>query len=80
MTVQPTGQGLFACFGRHTGYGGYGSWKRGSRQVLVYEDTIEHEIKTWVRLEDRSISGSVVLNSTYGFDVYPKADNSKTYR
>lgn len=46
----------------------------------MYEDTIEHEIKTWVRLEDRSISGSVVLNSTYGFDVYPKADNSKTYR
>ncbi|KAJ9620273.1 hypothetical protein H2203_008038 [Taxawa tesnikishii (nom. ined.)] len=32
-----TGNGLDLCFGRHSGYGGYGSWMRGSRQVKIRE-------------------------------------------
>jgi|UPI000581A88A DNA repair exonuclease SbcCD nuclease subunit len=62
--------GLHLCFGRHSGYGGYGSWERGAR---VYEFSLpvnatssyNHTFpdilsslrwKTWVRLE----SGSMV--------------------
>ncbi|KAF2177690.1 Metallo-dependent phosphatase [Zopfia rhizophila CBS 207.26] len=71
-TTPPTGNNLHLCFGRHTGYGGYGSWTRGARQVVVYEQTLgEKEVETWIRLEDESISGHVMLNATYGEDVYP---------
>jgi len=65
-----TGNGLFLCFGRHSGYGGYGQWKRGSRQIKVRMDSLGKEVQTWIRLEDGSISGSVVLNTTYGSDNY----------
>ncbi|OQN99447.1 hypothetical protein B0A48_14424 [Cryoendolithus antarcticus] len=66
-----TGNGLDLCFGRHTGYGGYGSWMRGSRQVLVTEETLkQRSVQTWTRLEDGSESGRVVLNGTYGRDEY----------
>ncbi|KEF57779.1 uncharacterized protein A1O9_05699 [Exophiala aquamarina CBS 119918] len=68
-------QPLFACFGRHTGYGGYGRWMRGSRQILL---TSDGEIETWIRLEDGDVSGRVSLNSTYGQDIYPKARKAFT--
>lgn len=64
-----TGNGLDLCFGRHSGYGGYGSWMRGSRQVKIREGV--GQVETWIRLEDGSVSGRVVLNGTYGRDVYP---------
>lgn len=70
-----TGGSLFACFGRHTGYGGYGHWMRGSRQVLLREDG---ELETWVRLEDGDVSGHVVLNTTFGADVYPEVKKAFT--
>lgn len=54
-------------------YGGYGSWIRGSRQILLTEG--RDAIETWVRLEDGSISGSVVLNSTYGRDSYSAVED-----
>jgi hypothetical protein len=66
-----TGDGLFLCFGRHTGHGGYGSWRRGSRQIMLREETLGKEVETWIRLEDSSISGKVTLNGTYGVDNYP---------
>lgn len=66
-----TGNGLDLCFSRHTGYGGYGSWTRGSRQILVSLDTLGNSTETWSRLEDGSITGSVTLNSTFGSDQYP---------
>ena len=69
--MRSTKQGLFHCFGRHSGYGGYGSWVRGSRQILLREKTLSEEVVTWIRLEDTSISGNVVLNATYGEDKYP---------
>ncbi|KAK3115545.1 hypothetical protein LTR53_004992 [Teratosphaeriaceae sp. CCFEE 6253] len=66
------GNGLDLCFGRHSGYGGYGSWTRGSRQILVTEDLLKHGVvETWNRLESGDVSGSVVLNGTYGRDRYP---------
>ena len=71
----------FFCFGRHTGYGGYGHWMRGSRQIVLSEAALSSsmpEVETWSRLEDRTESGHVVLNKTYGTDQYPKVDNEKT--
>lgn len=59
------------CFGQHTGYGGYGSWARGSRQVFVSEALLENfEAETWIRLERGEVVGRVVLNSTFGEDRY----------
>lgn len=80
-----TGPGLALCFGRHSGYGGYGSWTRGSRQVVLDERVLrgsggsvkKREVETWVRLEDRTVSGRVVLNATYGEDRYQAVN--KTY-
>jgi hypothetical protein len=75
-----SGNGLFFCFAGHTGYGGYGSWMRGSRQILLNESTLGKEVQTWIRLEDSTISGEVVLNSTYGRDWYPAVEKKTSYR
>lgn len=45
MSVVGTGKAL--CFGRHTGYGGYGQWWRGSRQILLdAEDLKDQAVRT----------------------------------
>jgi Calcineurin-like phosphoesterase len=65
------GNGMCFCFGRHTGYGGYGNWARGSRQILLREEkNLGKETETWIRLENGRAQGRVVLNETYGKDVY----------
>lgn len=66
-----TGNGLDLCFSRHTGYGGYGDWKRGSRQILLSLDSLGSSIETWNRIDDGSFTGLVTLNSTFGKDKYP---------
>lgn len=80
MTV--AGRGLNVCFGQHTGYGGYGSWERGSRQILVTRARLasarERAVDTWIRLESGAVVGRVSLNSTYGQDRYPATPNTKT--
>jgi hypothetical protein len=55
-------QGVWLCYGRHSGYGGYGSWRRGSRVLEFCTATATPErgfqqsptptLETWVRLED----------------------------
>ncbi|KAJ5232848.1 hypothetical protein N7468_005804 [Penicillium chermesinum] len=73
------GNGMHICFGQHTGYGGYGDWIRGSRQILVRESDLEEGIlETWIRLESDNIVGAVTLNATYGEDTYPQTPNQKT--
>lgn len=73
------GKGVNVCFGQHTGYGGYGRWIRGARQILVTQEMLKHgEVGTWIRLEDQSVVGSVTLNSTYGRDWYDKTPNKHT--
>ena len=64
-----SGNGIFLCFGRHTGYGGYGRWTRGSRQVVL-NLAAPGEVETWVRLESKRVTGRVTLNDTYGTDQY----------
>ena len=62
---------MFFCLGRHTGYGGYSHWMRGSRTIEVDVEGLKNgEVKTWIRLEDGSMSETVVLNSSYGQDMY----------
>ncbi|KAL4911730.1 Metallo-dependent phosphatase-like protein [Aspergillus aurantiobrunneus] len=74
------GNGLNLCFGQHSGYGGYGSWIRGSRQVLVSEATLDAgELDTWIRLESGDVVGSVSLNASYGKDWYPATPNDMTH-
>lgn len=72
------GDGVVLCFDRHSGYGGYGTWTRGSRQILLKEKTLGSQTNTWVRLEDKTISGAVTLNSTYGTDSYPAVVDTYT--
>jgi len=63
------------CFGKHTGYGGYGAWKRGSRIVkLTFGVARDMKVETWVRMESGLVIQKVGLNSTYGVDVYPTDD------
>lgn len=78
MTVQ--GNGMHLCFGQHSGYGGYGSWTRGSRQVIMTEKLLSSlEVDTWIRLETGNVVGSVTLNSTYNHDLYPATKNTHTH-
>lgn len=79
MDVMPANN-VSLCFGQHTGYGGYGNWERGSRQVMVSKNGLaKFEADTWIRLESGNIVGRVSLNSTYGQDRYPRTNNSMTY-
>ncbi|KAM4060481.1 calcineurin-like phosphoesterase [Hirsutella rhossiliensis] len=79
MTV--TGNGVNLCFGQRSGYGGYGHWIRGSRQVRVSRDKLRTaaEAETWIRLETGDFVGSVTLNASYGKDWYPATPNDMTY-
>ena len=77
MTV--AGNGINLCFGQHTGYGGYGNWTRGARQVLVSQQKLENlEVDTWIRLETGDVVGSVALNATYGHDWYPATPDTRS--
>ncbi|KFK38403.1 hypothetical protein AALP_AA3G108400 [Arabis alpina] len=52
---------LWLCFARHTGYGGYGNWPRGSRILEITE--MPFSIKSWIRMEDGSVHSEVNLTS-----------------
>ena len=43
------------CYGRHTGYGGYGRQKRGARIIQLESNKSMFKIKTWLRMEDGSV-------------------------
>ncbi|KAJ5614291.1 hypothetical protein N7528_007945 [Penicillium herquei] len=73
-----SGNGINMCYGRHTGYGGYGNAKRGGRQIMLNEETLHEEVETWIRLEDGTISAHVTLNGTYGHDKYASAARKMT--
>lgn len=73
-----SGNGLNMCYGRHTGYGGYGNAKRGGRQIMLNEETLHDEVETWIRLEDGQISAHVTLNGTYGHDEYSSVSQKAT--
>eukprot|EP01089_Gocevia_fonbrunei_P022013 TRINITY_DN873_c0_g1_i2.p1 TRINITY_DN873_c0_g1~~TRINITY_DN873_c0_g1_i2.p1 ORF type:complete len:275 (+),score=39.15 TRINITY_DN873_c0_g1_i2:207-1031(+) len=50
-------ENIYLCYGRHTGYGGYGNWARGSRIIEIeYNSSLSHfVVSTWVRMEDSTI-------------------------
>ncbi|KAL4916360.1 Metallo-dependent phosphatase-like protein [Aspergillus aurantiobrunneus] len=72
------GNGLKMCFGRRTGYGGYGDWARGGRQIVLREKVGEAPIETWIRLEGETVSAQVTLNSTYGRDRYVESRGTRS--
>ncbi|KAK0610138.1 Metallo-dependent phosphatase-like protein [Bombardia bombarda] len=77
MTIK--GNGINLCFGQHSGYGGYGSWIRGARQVVVSQEKLKDwVVDTYIRLESGASVGAVTLNSTYGKDSYPATPNDRT--
>ncbi|KAF5234558.1 hypothetical protein FAUST_7538 [Fusarium austroamericanum] len=74
------GNGIHLCYGQHSGYGGYGDWIRGAREIVVTEDMLEkNEVETYIRLESGDVVGKVMLNSTYNEDHYPATPNTMTY-
>ncbi|URD73618.1 Calcineurin-like phosphoesterase [Musa troglodytarum] len=52
---------LWLCFARHTGYGGYGDWPRGSRILSMTEQPFS--IESWIRMEDGTKHSHVILSS-----------------
>ncbi|UNI18057.1 hypothetical protein JDV02_004353 [Purpureocillium takamizusanense] len=78
MTVR--GSGVNLCYGQHSGYGGYGDWARGGRQILVSREKLrELSVDTHIRLETGDVVGAVTLNSTFNQDSYPATPDIKTY-
>jgi hypothetical protein len=50
------------CYGRHTGYGGYGDWMRGARIIrLKFDNDSTFTITTWLRMENggQEIQGQI---------------------
>jgi len=69
----------FLCFTKHSGFGGYGDWRRGVRQIeLRFDGQGGVSVRTWVRMQFREegdvvfpqVVTNVTLNATYGEDVY----------
>lgn len=58
----PYNNTLHVCFGRHSGYGGYGGWDRGARvyrlELTVEEDEHNFAWSSYVRLESGDIVNS----------------------
>jgi hypothetical protein len=52
----------YICYARHTGYGGYGNWKRGVRIISLNMSQIL-EIKTWIHMDDDAIEDEIMLSS-----------------
>ncbi|TKA46788.1 hypothetical protein B0A54_03744 [Friedmanniomyces endolithicus] len=78
--MEVRGSGVNLCFGQHSGYGGYGNWVRGSRQVLVDQRKLGGgEVETWIRLESGEVVGRVELNATYGVDLYAETPDTMTH-
>eukprot|EP01132_Coremiostelium_polycephalum_P010770 gene10770-13187_t len=46
-------QDIELCFGRHSGYGGYGTWERGARVIELFKTPFESSISysTWITYE-----------------------------
>ncbi|XP_002988005.2 LOW QUALITY PROTEIN: probable inactive purple acid phosphatase 16 [Selaginella moellendorffii] len=59
----PGSGGLWLCFARHSGYGGYGSWTRGARVIELSENSGEKP-RTWIRLEDGRVVGELELDKS----------------
>ncbi|KAJ3494952.1 hypothetical protein NLG97_g3737 [Lecanicillium saksenae] len=76
-----TGNGVNLCFGQHSGYGGYGNWIRGARQIRINRAALKKKqaAQTWIRLENGATVGAVTLNSTFNHDRYPPTEDDKTY-
>ena len=65
----------FLCFCKHAGYGGYGDWNRGVRQIRMrFDERGQMSVDTWVRMQQGDVITSVSLNETYGEDVYDTED------
>lgn len=69
----------FLCFCKHSGYGGYGSWNRGVRQIeMSFPQSVsekgEMQLNTWVTMAQGERVTRVSLNETYGQDVYATDD------
>ncbi|CAH9100746.1 unnamed protein product [Cuscuta europaea] len=52
---------LWLCYARHTGYGGYGNWDRGSRIIEITPHPFT--LKSWIRMENGTVHSQVVLSS-----------------
>ncbi|KAF4977606.1 hypothetical protein FZEAL_5890 [Fusarium zealandicum] len=74
------GNGLHLCYGQHSGYGGYGDWVRGAREIVVTQDKLQDlVVDTHIRLETGDVVGAVTLNSTYNTDHYPAMPGVEAY-
>ncbi|KAM5349367.1 hypothetical protein ACJ41O_005872 [Fusarium nematophilum] len=74
------GNGIHLCFGQKSGYGSYGDWMKGAREIVVTQDKLKDGVvDTHIRLESGDVVGAVTLNSTYNEDWYPAVPDIKTY-
>lgn len=49
------------CFGRHSGYGGYGDYARGTRVLKLTRRDGKITVSTWIRMEDGTINSAETL-------------------
>jgi len=57
-----TYDGIQLCYGRHSGYGGYGNWERGARVIELTENSSSWTLNTWIRFEDGRLQTEGVLH------------------
>ncbi|KAF4978178.1 hypothetical protein FZEAL_5423 [Fusarium zealandicum] len=78
--MEIAGSGINLCYGQHTGYGGYGDWIRGGRQLVFTQEGLkDNAFDTHILLESGEVVGSISLNSTFNSDSYESTPNQKSY-
>lgn len=63
----PSGTGPILCFGRHSGYGGYGKWDRGARVLGLQLRSGEVIARSWVRMEHGDVIHEVNISESRSY-------------
>lgn len=69
-------QGIYVCYARHSGYGGYGPhapWIQGSRIIELSVSENTWSVDSWIRIEDGSVDYGTPHIPCSGYD----CDNQK---
>ncbi|KYQ89102.1 metallophosphoesterase domain-containing protein [Tieghemostelium lacteum] len=67
------GHNITMCYGRHSGYGGYGTWERGARVFQLQANPFTNDItyETWIRYETGQLQFQQPIH-------YPNQTNPQT--
>lgn len=77
----PLQQQLSVCFGKHSGYGGYGNWDKGVRMFKLTANVKQKTLtyRTWIRMENGTLKNVYAPTTEFSYATI-RSDTSSTKR